>query len=504
MGRGIRPQLAFVTGRSDHLSAAGDDGPDRDVPVLGGALGLAQGEPHEVLIAAKEPWRVHGASINTSAADACYKLGMAVRLANVLTLALAGLALVAPSAPAANLPYAPGQVLFRYKGAPHESELKLPRGDSVPQAVKRLRADPSVAYANPDYVVTAAAPFPNDPGRGGPGDWTKDQWNFLASAPGGVDVPGAWHNLILRGSPGATGVTVAVLDTGVAYRSQGQRFRRDPDLPVTDRFVDPKDFVDGDAVPLDEAGHGTHVTSTIAQSTNNGLGLTGIAYGARVMPVRVLNRQEHGTGKNVARGIRYADSHGADVINLSLEFKPAVKKCSQIPSVCAAVHQATRDGVVVVAAAGNRHRARVAFPAAAPGSIAVGATTYRSCLAAYSDYGTGLDLVAPGGGADTRSVATGNGSCAPSDQPYAIRQFSLKPGAAAQGDFRKFGIVGLQGTSMAAAHVSGVAAMVIAADHTSPGIVDSTLRQCADPIGAKKYYGAGLLDAGRATSLGGC
>jgi serine protease len=429
---------------------------------------------------------------------------MALRLAHVLTLALAGLALAAPPASAADLPYAPGQVLVRYKGASKERELKLPPRVSVPSAVRRLRADPRVAYANPDYVVTAAA-FPNDPGRGGPGDWTLDQWNFLptSAVPGGAAVTGAWQNLKDSGNPGAKGIKVAVLDTGVAYRSQGQRFRRDPDLPVTDRFVDPKDFVDGDLIPLDEAGHGTHVTSTITQSTNNGLGLTGIAYAVKVIPVRVLNRQEHGSGKDVARGIRYADAHGADVINLSLEFKPTVKKCSQIPSICAAVHQATLDGAVVVAAAGNQHRARVAFPAAAPGSIAVGATTYRSCLANYSDYGAGLDLVAPGGGADTGISATGNASCSPTANPYAIRQFGLKPGAARQGDFRKFGIVGLHGTSMAAAHVSGVAAMMLA-DHLSPDAVEGTLTQCAVPVGDPRYYGAGLLDAAKATSPGSC
>jgi serine protease len=429
---------------------------------------------------------------------------MAVRLAHSVCLALAGLAFAAPLAPASDLPYAPGQVLVRPKGSTTEHEVKLPPGVSVPNALKRLRSDPGVAYANPNYVVTAAA-FPNDPGHGGAGDWQQDQWNFLpsTSTPGGIGVTGAWQNLKLGEVPGAKGITVAVLDTGVAYRSRGERFRRDPDLPIAQRFVDPKDFVDDDNVPLDESGHGTHVTSTIAQSTNNGLGLTGIAYGAKVMPVRVLNRQEQGTGKNVARGINYADSHGADVINLSLEFKPTVKRCSQVPSVCVAVHKAVQHGTVVVAAAGNEHRSRVAFPAAAPGSIGVGATTYRSCLADYSDYGAGLDVVAPGGGMDTRASTTGNGSCSPGATAYAVRQFSLKPGAARQGDFRKFGIVGLHGTSMAAAHVSGVAAMMLALGFKSTAI-ESRLKTCATQLGDPTFYGRGLVDAAKSVWFGSC
>jgi serine protease len=294
-----------------------------------------------------------------------------------------------------------------------------------------------------------------------------------------------------------------VLDTGVAYRRKGRRFRRDPDLPPTRRFVYPKDYVGADRTPLDEDGHGTHVTSTIAQSTNNQFGLTGISYGVDVMPVRVLDRHERGRGRNVARGIRYAVRHGADVINLSLEFKPEVTMCAQIVSVCEAIQRATHRGVVVVAAAGNRQSPKVAYPARAPGAIAVGATTYRSCLARYSDYGRGLDLVAPGGGADTTLGTTGNYACDPLRPRYAIRQFSLKPRAAARGVFRKFGVVGLHGTSMSAAHVSGVAAMLRALGYP-PDRVESRLDRCARQVGEPRFYGAGLLNAGAATASRRC
>ncbi|HEY7151512.1 MAG TPA: S8 family serine peptidase [Solirubrobacterales bacterium] len=416
---------------------------------------------------------------------------------------MAGVALAAPLAHASDRAYAPGEVVAKLKGHPREHDVTLPAGITVPQAVRQLRASPGVAYANPNYLATAADAWtPNDPGHGQ--GWSADQWNFLS--PGGVNfggasIQGAWQHARDAGVPGGRGITVAVLDTGVAYRTKG-RYSRDPDLPPITRFVKPKDFVDGDLLPLDENGHGTHVASTIAQATDNARGLTGVAYGSTVMPVRVLNRQEMGTASNVARGIQYAVQQGADVINLSLEFKPAVKQCSQIPGVCAAVQTAVSHGVVVVAAAGNHHQAPVAFPARAGAAIAVGASTYRGCLADYSDYGTGLDLVAPGGGKDT-SANTQNLHCNPALPAYLIRQYSLDRQAAAQGMFKKFGIFGLEGTSMAAAHVSGVAALLLA-EGWPANKVAKRLENCATLPGSKTYYGAGLLDAAAATSAGGC
>jgi serine protease len=434
---------------------------------------------------------------------------MRLRRAQALILALAGVALAAPLAHATELPYAPGQVLTKFKGQSVEHELKLPATVSVPEAVHLLRANPAVAYANPDYLATGAALWnPFDPGSPGLGQhgWRVDQWNFLAPSSqdlGGASVQGAWQNLRDLGSAGGKGVTVAVLDTGVAYKTKG-KYARDPDLPPGDRFVHPRDFVENDALPLDANGHGTHVASTIAQATNNNRGLTGVAYGVNLMPVQVLNRQEKGTAGNIARGIRYAVDHGADVINLSLEFQPPIKQCSQIAGVCAAVKYANNRGVVLVAAAGNHSKPSVAFPAHAGVVIAVGASTYRSCLASYSDYGAGLDMLAPGGGADT-TADTGNPGCSTSGPPYAIRQFGLVPSAARQGNYRKFGIVGLHGTSMAAAHISAAAALLLAENpNLTPAQVADRLEGCAALPGDPTYYGAGLLDAAKATSSGGC
>ena len=432
---------------------------------------------------------------------------MRLRLAQVIVAALAGMALAAPSAQAGALPYAPGQVLARFEGQRQEREVQLPAGVTVPEGVRYLRANPKIAYANPDYLAHAAGLWnPNDPGKAGvPRGWRLDQWNFLAPGPLGLvgaGVQGAWGNLRSAGKPGGSGIKIAVLDTGIAYRNQGAKFSRDPDLPPSSRFVHPKDFVGNDRLPLDENGHGTHVASTIAQATNNGKGLTGVAYGATVIPVRILNRQETGTAANIARGIRYAVHNGADVINLSLEFAPAVTKCSQIPGVCEAIQMAANHHVVVVAAAGNRQRPEPAYPARAASVIAVGASTYRGCLAAYSDYGPRLDLLAPGGGPDT-GANTQNPNCDPAADAYLIRQYSLDPTAAAHGKFRKFGIYGLKGTSMAAAHVSGTAALLLAEGRSSTEAT-ARLKSCATPAGSPVYYGAGLLDAAKATSSTSC
>ncbi len=435
---------------------------------------------------------------------------MRLRLTQMILVALAGAAFAAPAARASDLPYAPGEVVTKLKGQPTEHDVKLPAGVSVPQAVRSLRANPKVAYANPNYLASASTVNPNDPGSSQPPKlhgWRIDQWNFLAptgSAPGGANIQGAWQNAQDAGVSGGRGVTVAVLDTGIAYRNKGTKFARDPDLPPVTRFVSPKDFVDGDQLPLDENGHGTHVASTIAQATDNDRGLTGVAYGSNLMPIRVLNRSEQGTASNIANGIRYAVEHGADVINLSLEFKPMVRQCAQIPGVCKALEAAAVHGVVVVASAGNHHQPGVAYPARAGGVIAVGATTYRGCLADYSDYGFGLDLVAPGGGADT-NLDTQNPTCDPAAPAYAIRQYSLNPQAAAQGNFRKFGVIPLKGTSMAAAEVSGTAALLLAENPAWPrSQVESSLEGCTRLYGSKKYYGAGLLDSAAVTSGAGC
>jgi serine protease len=429
--------------------------------------------------------------------------------AALLTLLGALLGFQAANASAASPSFARDEVLVQYRGQPRPESVDVPSGKSVRETLSRFRSDPRVRSAHPDYLVHAAAFSPNDPGSGGRGHWYRDQWNFLSprQVRGGISIIPSWQRLITDGHPGGKGITVAVLDTGVAYRNKGHRFRRNPDLPGKKHFVHPKDFVSGDKVPLDPQGHGTHVASTIAQSTNNGRGLTGIAYKVNLMPIRVLNRELRGKGSKVARGISYATAHGADVINLSLDFQPDVQHCEQIVSVCHAIQHAIHENVTVVAAAGNDDSSSVLYPAAARGVIGVGASTYRGCAASYTNYGTGLDLLAPGGGQDKDIALTGDPACRPQALGYEIRQYSLLPKPAAHGNYRRFGIVGMQGTSMASAHAAGVAGLVIASRvcgaHPGPKLVTRRLKQTAldrGLPGGDQVYGAGLLDAAQATS----
>jgi serine protease len=362
--------------------------------------------------------------------------------------------------------------------------------------------------ATPDPVARAAL-LPDDPGPlsvppGSPGGWVSLQWNFLpwegtATAalpvsPGGIDATGAWRHLAEAGRGGARGVVVAVLDTGIAYRDEGRRFRRSPDFDA-DQFVPGYDFVDHDRMPLDENGHGTHVAGTIAEKTGNGTGLTGLAFNAKLMPVRVLDRNGSGRADDIAHGIRFAVRRGADVINMSFNFG-----CGKsVPGIDRELRYAYRHGVVAVASIGNvGSETCVSPPATGPRVIGVGGTTEGGCLGGYSLLpGRGIDLLAPGGGSPIPgcpSVASGS-----------IYQVTLKGG-----NPRRFGEPGgYVGTSMAAAHVSGVAAMILASgvipENVSPeGRVNRVLRrlrQTARDIGlSHREEGAGLIDAAAATN----
>src|SRR3954467_7781268 len=172
-------------------------------------------------------------------------------------------------------------------------------------------------------VSPAQAWIPNDSGLSGvPGGWRADQWNFMPFT--GVDAPRAWDNLIAAGRPGGLGLTVAVLHTGLAYEDRG-RFRRSAEVsrarlapgrdfcPYRGGFLDP--CAGQDAHPDDDNGHGTHVAATIPEGTENPPGETRLAYGATIMPVRVLDRRGKGDEGSIAAGVRYAARRGAQVIN---------------------------------------------------------------------------------------------------------------------------------------------------------------------------------------------
>jgi serine protease len=287
----------------------------------------------------------------------------------------------------------------------------------------------------------------------------------------------------------------------VAYRNWRQ-FRRSPDFNRT-RFVAPYDLVDNNRYPVDRNGHGTFVAGLVAESTNNGIGLTGLAYGASIMPVRVLDASGQGSETTIARGIRYAVNHGAEVINLSLEFSPGeVTSAAEIPNIITAINFAHSRGVAVVAAAGNDQTDQLAYPARAPSVISVGATTRDRCLANYSNGGVGLDLVAPGGGDD--AVLPGDPDCHPDRNLPSIRQLTLVDPPR----WGRFGYPSDQiGTSMSSPEVAATAALVIASGvigrHPTPDQILARLEQTAVALGGSQpnpSYGYGLLDAAAATA----
>ena len=441
-----------------------------------------------------------------------------LRLAAATLLAGAAAAVVAAPATADEVPeHVPGEVVVTYApdsgpsarervrqrtgvvdarpaAGPRTRLLRIRDSESVAATVAELREQEGVAAAAPNPIAHASMWIPRDPGRRGvPRGWAATQWNF--AGPYGVNAAPAWDNLIRMGRPGGRGTTVAVLDTGVAYENRG-RFRRSPDFRPS-HFVAPYDFVSGDRHPDDHNGHGTHVAGTIGEATGNTIGVTGLAYGARIMPVRVLNWRGEGDSVTISQGIRYAVRHHADVINLSFEFDGATS-ARDVPDLLSALRFAHRRGVLVVGASGNEGGAAVAYPARARGVLSVGATTEHGCAAFYSNSGADLDLVAPGGGPDADLP----------DDPRCL------PGGPDGGDIvqmtytrsvRRFGLPShYDGTSMASPHVAAAAALVIASGvvgrDPSPAAVIRRLKETARPLGPSSHYGAGLIDAAAATA----
>ena len=384
--------------------------------------------------------------------------------------------------------------------------LTIPLRKGLTVAAVAMALVPATAAAGEEGLRARAAYVPNDSGMAtaaANSGWTATQWEL--NGPFGINAPQAWSQASKLGGSGGRGITIAVLDSGIAYANRGP-YRRSPDLAER-RFVRGYDFVDDDPYPNDQYGHGTFVASAIAATANNAYGTVGVAYRARIMPLRVLDTEGRGYPSTISRGIRYATRHGAHVINLSLELydgpllAPVPRSVTASKSVRSALAEARRAGVVVISAAGNSSDPNVPAKRYDTLAINVGGTTEHGCLGDYSNRGPGLDVVAPGGGADAEVPADPN--C----------QMGAPPGRDISGvSFHtaspsRFEIVPrFSGTSTAAPQVAGVAALVLASnvlgEDPTPGEVERHLERTARDLGRPgrdRYYGAGLVDAAAAT-----
>lgn len=342
--------------------------------------------------------------------------------------------------------------------------VRVPEGEDTDAIVLSLNARPETVFAEKNVVVQTSM-VPNDP-------LYQYQWNMDQ-----LNMPQAWDQT------SGNNVVVAVIDTGVAYEDYGG-FRKVSDLANTN-FVPGYNFVNDTTHANDDHYHGTHVAGTIAQSTNNNLGVAGVSYGASIMPVKVLNTYGYGSTADVADGIRFAADNGAKVINMSLG--------SEYPSQTmedAVNYARNTKNVVVVASAGNSGGS-LGYPARYDSVISVAATDYNQDLSYYSSRGTGLDISAPGG--DTRVDRNGDG------QNDGIMQQTIGYRNPSIESYQLF-----QGTSMAAPHVAGAAAMVIANGETDAGQVIDDLKSSAKDLGSPGYdtnFGYGLVDVASALDV---
>ncbi len=366
--------------------------------------------------------------------------------------------------------YVPDEILVKYKNDNKPFRIiKVPKGQ-VKDKVKEYKNTSDVVYAEPNYYCRSYL-IPND-------YYFSYQWHLRGQNIGGIRMEEAWN------TSNGSGVTVAVIDTGVAYENYYDpafmyQYVKAPDLANTNFSPYSYDFVNNDTHANDDNAHGTHVAGTVAQSTNNVEGVAGVAYGATLMPIKVLDAHGSGTSYGVALGIRWAADHGAQVINMSLgQDSP-----SQILE--EAVAYAYNKGVTIVAAAGNSSGA-VAYPAAYDDYvIAVGATRFDKSKSYYSNYGASLDVMAPGGDV---TVDQNNDS-----YDDGVLQNTFDPATG------EFGYWFYQGTSMASPHVAGIAALLISnGNATAPDQIRAALQETALDLGTPGWdptYGWGLVDA---------
>ena len=415
--------------------------------------------------------------------------------------------------------------------------VRIDPAEDAEAAASVLRQRPEVQYAQVAHRVRALF-VPNDP------LYATQQWNFPL-----INLEKAWDIQPQAGSA----ITVAVIDTGMAYtnatitatipafRDRSGRlypalgrvtipYSAAPQLvsPTgSSRIVLPHDFVNETATPLDFEGHGTHVSGTIGQLTNDGIGTAGVAFNVKLMPVKVLASEwdllfagltnlsnTGGSDDDVARGIRYAADNGAKVLNMSLGSSgpancgtnPNQSDCS--PVIEAAMRYAVGKGCFIVVAGGNEFEETVPLYGAnptsvlaeiasrIPGVVSVAAVDRGKAHAYYSSSGSYIELSAPGG--SERGFGS-NGFVRQQTFDFNFTDtFLLPPSQFSAPRFDVFGYIGYIGTSMAAPHVAGVAAMLMQQGVTDPAVIEEILEKTAVDLGSPgrdNTFGFGLVDA---------
>ncbi len=332
---------------------------------------------------------------------------------------------------------------------------RVPQGQEL-ALIERLQADPDVEYAEPNYVYHAYV-SPNDLYYG-------DQWAHTR-----MQSPAAWDIIT-----GTTTIVIAILDSGIDETH--------PDLAGKivagyDTTVNPPD-----ADPHDLHGHGTHVAGIAAAVTNNGVGVAGMNWLARIMPVRVLNEQGSGSNASITDGITWACDHDAKVLSLSLGGP------TRSQSMQDAINAAYADGCLVVAAMGNDNSSAVAYPAAYTNVVAVSATGPTDTKASYSSYGSHCDIAAPGGDMGYLHDPAGILSTMPTYGVWMTDHY----GYSTSYDY-------LNGTSQATPYVSGLASLIWSVNSTlTPAQVQNIIQSTAVDLGATGWdqvYGWGRINA---------
>jgi serine protease len=399
--------------------------------------------------------------------------------------------------------------------------VRVDQGEDPAAVARMLAGQAGVEYAQPAHRVHTQF-VPNDP------LYKQYQWNLPL-----IGMEQAWDVQPQAGSS----IIVAVIDTGMAFSNATltanlPAFSLDgvqypalgtvtlpyagaPQLGAGARFVAPHDFLFNTNTPLDFDGHGTHVSGTVGQLTNDGIGTAGLAFGVRLMPIKVLasmwdvllggSSDVGGTDDNVALGIRYAADNGANIINLSLG---APGPPGSSPVMMDAITYAVGKGVFVAIAAGNdfENGNPVEQPAEIAshiqGAVSVAAVDPDMNHAHYSSSGTWVELAAPGG-TDLGFGRTGYVWQQTFDFNFTDT-YLLPPEQFVAPRFDVLAYVGYVGTSMATPHVAGVAAMLMQQGVTSPAAIEAALEMFATHLGdpgRNPLYGYGLVDA-RKTLLG--